>query len=157
MRCHCRLSVQVNTHTLKSRFQHRWRMDEASGGRRSYGLACRGGAGYFLGPSIQRAKSLISEGQIGDVVSAVGCIMTRGMEHRHPNPQIYRDTKREWEALVPIWIQNGGAQLPLERRLFRKLQRCWSGGHRTGHSRRSSSSVLRPVCFTYPCCFGEHC
>jgi predicted dehydrogenase len=43
----------------------------------------------FLGPSIQLAKSLVSEGQIGEVVSAVGSIMTRGMEHWHPNPTFF--------------------------------------------------------------------
>jgi len=37
----------------------------------------------------QLAKSLVSEGQIGEVVTAVSCVMSRGMEHWHPNPAFF--------------------------------------------------------------------
>jgi predicted dehydrogenase len=43
----------------------------------------------ILGPSMQLAKSLVSGGEIGEVVTAVSSIMTRGMEHWHPNPSFF--------------------------------------------------------------------
>jgi predicted dehydrogenase len=53
------------------------------------GLRVGGAPDIILGPSTQLAKSLVSEGQIGDVVTAVSCVMGRGMEHWHPNPAFF--------------------------------------------------------------------
>jgi predicted dehydrogenase len=53
------------------------------------GLRVGGAPDIILGPSTQLAKSLVSEGQIGEVVTAVSCVMGRGMEHWHPNPAFF--------------------------------------------------------------------
>jgi predicted dehydrogenase len=53
------------------------------------GLRVGAAPDIILGPSTQLAKSLVSEGQIGEVVTAVSCVMNRGMEHWHPNPAFF--------------------------------------------------------------------
>ena len=53
------------------------------------GLRVGAAPDIILGPSMQLAKSLVSEGEIGEVVTAVSSIMTRGMEHWHPNPAFF--------------------------------------------------------------------
>jgi predicted dehydrogenase len=53
------------------------------------GLRVGAAPDIILGPSTQLAKSLVSEGEIGEVVTAVSCVMSRGMEHWHPNPAFF--------------------------------------------------------------------
>jgi predicted dehydrogenase len=55
----------------------------------SLGLRVGAAPDIILGPSTQLAKSLVSEGEIGEVVTAVSCVMSRGMEHWHPNPAFF--------------------------------------------------------------------
>ena len=43
----------------------------------------------FLGGSHQHARALVDSGAIGRVVSATACVMSRGMEHWHPNPGFF--------------------------------------------------------------------
>src|SRR5262252_610408 len=119
MRCHCRLSVRVNTYTLKSRFQHRWRDGRKLLAAADHmGLRVAAAPDIFLGPSIQRAKSvhaLLSFSSRAEAtfmaswdvwahgMHAMEIYGTRG-SIRVPNPnwfsgtvEIYRETKREWE------------------------------------------------------------
>jgi len=53
------------------------------------GLRVGAAPDIILGPGTQVAKSQVSEGQIGEVVTAVSCVMNRGMEHWHPNPAFF--------------------------------------------------------------------
>ena len=43
----------------------------------------------FLGAAGQKARSLIEENKIGDVILGTFNIMSHGMEHWHPNPDFY--------------------------------------------------------------------
>lgn len=43
----------------------------------------------ILGPGLQQAKQLIDSGEIGQILSGVGAIMSKGMEHWHPNPSFF--------------------------------------------------------------------
>ncbi|MEK8129255.1 Gfo/Idh/MocA family oxidoreductase [Paenibacillus filicis] len=43
----------------------------------------------FLGGGIQTCRQLIDEGAIGVPVAATGFMMSRGVEHWHPDPQFY--------------------------------------------------------------------
>lgn len=43
----------------------------------------------FLGGTHQRARALLDEGAIGDVVAGSCHVMNRGMEHWHPNPDFF--------------------------------------------------------------------
>ncbi len=43
----------------------------------------------FLGAAGQKARSLIGEGKIGDVVLGTFNLMSHGMEHWHPNPDFF--------------------------------------------------------------------
>lgn len=42
-----------------------------------------------LGAGIQRARRAIDEGVIGDVLTGTAAIMSKGMEHWHPNPAFF--------------------------------------------------------------------
>ncbi|MEM9552272.1 MAG: Gfo/Idh/MocA family oxidoreductase, partial [Pseudomonadota bacterium] len=43
----------------------------------------------FLGGAHQQARALIDDGRIGRVVSGTAHVMSRGMEHWHPNPDFF--------------------------------------------------------------------
>ena len=43
----------------------------------------------FLGGAHQMARKLIDEGAIGKVTAGVTCVMSHGMEYRHPNPGFF--------------------------------------------------------------------
>jgi len=43
----------------------------------------------FLGGSHQLARRLIDDGRIGDVAAGTAHVMSRGMEHWHPNPDFF--------------------------------------------------------------------
>jgi len=44
---------------------------------------------HFMGPSLQAARRLIDDGEIGDVLAAMAFLATRGPELSHPNPGIF--------------------------------------------------------------------
>ncbi|MEM6636737.1 MAG: Gfo/Idh/MocA family oxidoreductase [Pseudomonadota bacterium] len=46
----------------------------------------------FLGGSHQQARAMIDDGLIGTVVSGTAHVMSRGMEHWHPNPDFFFET-----------------------------------------------------------------
>jgi predicted dehydrogenase len=56
---------------------------------RSRGLALGSAPDTFLGEAGRLARRLVDEGAIGRVVAGTAFMMTRGMEHWHPNPQFY--------------------------------------------------------------------
>lgn len=43
----------------------------------------------ILGAGLQTAKALIDEGRVGPVVTGLAAVMTKGMEHWHPNPVVF--------------------------------------------------------------------
>jgi predicted dehydrogenase len=43
----------------------------------------------ILGAGLQTAKALIDEGRVGPIVTGLAAIMTKGMEHWHPNPVVF--------------------------------------------------------------------
>ncbi|MDJ1017824.1 MAG: Gfo/Idh/MocA family oxidoreductase [Paracoccaceae bacterium] len=43
----------------------------------------------FLGGANQQARSLIDDGAVGKIVSGTAHVMSRGMEHWHPNPDFF--------------------------------------------------------------------
>jgi predicted dehydrogenase len=43
----------------------------------------------FLGAGLQSAKKKIDQGEVGTVLSGLAVIMSRGMEHWHPNPAFF--------------------------------------------------------------------
>lgn len=43
----------------------------------------------FMGGTHQQARALIDEGAIGEVTSGTAHVMSRGMEHWHPNPDFF--------------------------------------------------------------------
>jgi predicted dehydrogenase len=43
----------------------------------------------ILGAGLQTAKALIEEGRVGQIVTGLAAVMTRGMEHWHPNPAVF--------------------------------------------------------------------
>jgi predicted dehydrogenase len=43
----------------------------------------------ILGPGIQTCRRLVDDGTVGEVMSGVATIMSRGMEHWHPAPAYY--------------------------------------------------------------------
>ncbi|MBB5751584.1 Gfo/Idh/MocA family protein [Prosthecomicrobium pneumaticum] len=53
------------------------------------GLAIGSAPDTFLGAAGRLARRLIDEGAIGKPVAGTAFMMTRGMEHWHPNPQFY--------------------------------------------------------------------
>jgi predicted dehydrogenase len=43
----------------------------------------------ILGAGLQTAKALIEEGRVGPIVTGLAAVMTKGMEHWHPNPAVF--------------------------------------------------------------------
>jgi len=43
----------------------------------------------ILGAGLQTAKSILDSGQIGPVITGLAAVMSRGMEHWHPNPGFF--------------------------------------------------------------------
>jgi predicted dehydrogenase len=42
-----------------------------------------------LGAGLQTAKALINEGRVGQITTGLAAVMTKGMEHWHPNPELF--------------------------------------------------------------------
>lgn len=53
------------------------------------GLAIGSAPDTFLGAAGRLARRMVEDGAIGKVVTGTAFMMTRGMEHWHPNPQFY--------------------------------------------------------------------
>src|ERR1700757_1653228 len=43
----------------------------------------------ILGAGLQTAKALIDEGRVGPIITGLAAVMTKGMEHWHPNPVVF--------------------------------------------------------------------
>jgi predicted dehydrogenase len=43
----------------------------------------------ILGAGLQTAKALIDEGQAGQIITGLAAVMSKGMEHWHPNPSVF--------------------------------------------------------------------
>jgi predicted dehydrogenase len=43
----------------------------------------------ILGAGLQTAKALLDEGRVGQIVTGLAAVMTKGMEHWHPNPAVF--------------------------------------------------------------------
>jgi predicted dehydrogenase len=43
----------------------------------------------ILGAGLQTAKALIDEGRVGQIITGLVAVMTKGMEHWHPNPAVF--------------------------------------------------------------------
>jgi predicted dehydrogenase len=43
----------------------------------------------ILGAGLQTAKALIDDGCVGQIVTGLAAVMTKGMEHWHPNPAVF--------------------------------------------------------------------
>ena len=43
----------------------------------------------ILGAGLQTAKALIDEGRVGQIITGLAAVMTKGMEHWHPNPTVF--------------------------------------------------------------------
>jgi predicted dehydrogenase len=43
----------------------------------------------ILGAGLQTAKALIDEGRAGQIVTGLAAVMSKGMEHWHPNPSVF--------------------------------------------------------------------
>jgi predicted dehydrogenase len=43
----------------------------------------------ILGAGLQSAKALIDQGLVGPIVNGLAAVMTKGMEHWHPNPVVF--------------------------------------------------------------------
>jgi predicted dehydrogenase len=43
----------------------------------------------ILGAGLQTAKALIDEGRVGQIITGLSAVMTKGMEHWHPNPAVF--------------------------------------------------------------------
>lgn len=56
---------------------------------RSSGLRLGCAPSTFLGATVQTARKAIDEGLIGEPVGASAAMLSRGMEHWHPNPQFF--------------------------------------------------------------------
>jgi predicted dehydrogenase len=42
-----------------------------------------------LGPGVQLSRRLIDSGETGEIISGVAAVLSRGMEHWHPNPDFF--------------------------------------------------------------------
>ncbi len=42
-----------------------------------------------FGPGVQVARKMFDDGLIGDIVTGTACVLSRGMEHWHPNPEFF--------------------------------------------------------------------
>lgn len=56
---------------------------------RARGVAVGSAPDTFLGGAHQQARALIDEGRIGTVTAGDAAVMSRGMEHWHPNPDFF--------------------------------------------------------------------
>ena len=43
----------------------------------------------ILGAGLQTAKALIDDGCVGQIITGLAAVMTKGMEHWHPNPAVF--------------------------------------------------------------------
>ncbi len=43
----------------------------------------------ILGAGLQTAKALIHQGRVGEIITGLAAVMTKGMEHWHPNPAVF--------------------------------------------------------------------
>jgi predicted dehydrogenase len=43
----------------------------------------------ILGAGLQTAKALIVEGRVGQIITGLAAVMTKGMEHWHPSPAVF--------------------------------------------------------------------
>ena len=46
-------------------------------------------AGHDPRAGLQTAKALIDEGRVGQIITGLAAVMTKGMEHWHPNPAVF--------------------------------------------------------------------
>lgn len=42
-----------------------------------------------LGPGVQLSRKLMADGETGEIISGVAAVLSRGMEHWHPNPEFF--------------------------------------------------------------------
>lgn len=42
-----------------------------------------------LGPGVQQSRVMMAEGATGEIISGVSAVLSRGMEHWHPNPDFF--------------------------------------------------------------------
>ncbi|WAJ28714.1 Gfo/Idh/MocA family protein [Antarcticirhabdus aurantiaca] len=56
---------------------------------RGRGLQVGSAPDTILGPGLQTCRRMVDDGTVGEVVSGVATIMSRGMEHWHPAPAFY--------------------------------------------------------------------
>ncbi|WP_417309828.1 Gfo/Idh/MocA family protein [Devosia sp.] len=54
-----------------------------------YGLKVGSAPDTFLGGAHQQARAIIDSGQLGKIASGTMHVMSRGMEHWHPNPEFF--------------------------------------------------------------------
>jgi predicted dehydrogenase len=43
----------------------------------------------ILGAGLQTAKALIDQGRVGQIITGLAAVMSKGMEHWHPNPAVF--------------------------------------------------------------------
>ncbi len=60
-------------------------MDEAD----AKGIRVGSAPDTILGAGLQTAKALIEEGGVGQIITGLAAVMSKGMEHWHPNPTIF--------------------------------------------------------------------
>ena len=53
------------------------------------GLCVGSAPDTILGAGLQTAKALIDEGRVGQIITGLAAVMTKGMEHWHPNPEVF--------------------------------------------------------------------
>src|SRR5260370_8388418 len=53
------------------------------------GLCVGSAPDTILGAGLQTAKALIDDGRVGQIVTGLAAVMTKGMEHWHPNPEAF--------------------------------------------------------------------
>jgi predicted dehydrogenase len=53
------------------------------------GLAVGSAPDTVLGPAVQLSRKLMEDGETGEVIGGVAAVLSRGMEHWHPNPSFY--------------------------------------------------------------------
>src|ERR1700739_2000536 len=59
----------------------------------------------ILGAGLQSAKALIDEGRVGPIVTGLAAVMSKGMEHWHPNPVVfYQKGAGPVLDLVPYYV-----------------------------------------------------
>ena len=53
------------------------------------GLCVGSAPDTILGAGLQTAKALIDDGYVGQIITGLAAVMTKGMEHWHPNPEVF--------------------------------------------------------------------